>query len=174
MCYLIDQVKKFVADSMLQSYQVFAMTSATKDLDVKLDNALSSMTLDTEGKLVQPLSLRGAFKVFEPTFNLFLSEWMENCNVFGRCKYSSLGVRRCSCSDFVFVLLFAVNWGLYSQVVQVSITLLNAMERSVRSLLELEGLGDPLPDFNAATQLDDSECVCVLILFINSTDVCTS
>lgn len=63
------------------------MTSATKDLDIKLENALSSLTLDTEGLLVRPLSLKAAFKVFDRTFHLFLSEWMENCNVFGRCKH---------------------------------------------------------------------------------------
>lgn len=45
-----------------------------------------------------------------------------------------------------------------------SITLLNNMEKSVRSLLELEGLGDPLPDFNA-TEVDDSECVLLYPFF---------
>ena len=65
------------------------MTSATKDLDNKLDNLLSSLDLDLEGKLVQSFSIRGAFKIFEPTFSLFLSEWMENCNTYGRCEYSS-------------------------------------------------------------------------------------
>ncbi|KAF8962842.1 SAC3/GANP/Nin1/mts3/eIF-3 p25 family-domain-containing protein [Flammula alnicola] len=128
-----DMVKKLVADSVLQSYQVFAMTSATKDLDIKLDAALDSLTLDTEGKLVQTLSLRGVFKIFEPTFHSFLSEWMENCNINGR-----------------------YNWKLYGQVIQASISLLNLISHSVQSLLELSGPQDPLPDFDYS-QLDDCD-----------------
>ncbi|KAH9475152.1 SAC3 family protein 1 [Psilocybe cubensis] len=128
-----DMVKKLTAASTIRSSQVLNMTSATKDLDTKLESALSSLTLDTEGLLVKPLTLKGAFRVFDRTFHQFLSEWMENCSVLGR-----------------------FNWSLYGQVVQVSITLLNNMERAVRSMLELEGLADPLPDFNAA-QVTDSE-----------------
>lgn len=78
-------MKKLVADSVLQSYQVLAMTSSTKDLDKKLD-ALSLLALDTEGKLVQLLSLRGSFKMFETSFDSFIGEWMENCNTNGRCE----------------------------------------------------------------------------------------
>ncbi|PPQ97115.1 hypothetical protein CVT26_000597 [Gymnopilus dilepis] len=130
-----DMIKKLVADGVVQSYNVFAMTSATKDLDNKLDNLLSSLDLDLEGKLVQSLSIRGAFKVFEPTFSLFLSEWMENCNTYGR-----------------------FNWSLYGQVIQVTLRFLNMMSSAIRSLLELSGPEDPLPDFNPS-QIDDSESV---------------
>jgi len=65
------------------------MTSSTKDLDKKLDDALSSLTLDTEGKLVQLMSLRGSFKMFDTSFDSFIGEWMENCNTNGRCKIHS-------------------------------------------------------------------------------------
>jgi nuclear mRNA export protein SAC3 len=79
-------VKKLVADSVLQNYHVFAMTSATKDLDNTLNGALQSLDLDLEGKLVQTLSLKGVFKLFEPIFNSFLSEWIENCSTNGVCE----------------------------------------------------------------------------------------
>ncbi|KAF8151652.1 SAC3/GANP/Nin1/mts3/eIF-3 p25 family-domain-containing protein [Crassisporium funariophilum] len=130
---LFDMAKKLVADSVLQSYHVFAMTSVTKDLDNKLHSALSSLDLDTSGKLVQDLTLRGVFKVFEPAFKQFLDEWIENCGATGR-----------------------FNWSLYGQLVQASITSLNAMSELVKSLLELQGQLDPLPSFNH-TLLDDSE-----------------
>jgi len=78
-------VKKLAVDSTILSYQQFAMTSETKNLDNKLQALLSSLSIDTEGKLVRSLSLKGAFKVFEQTFGLFLNEWMENCNTYGRC-----------------------------------------------------------------------------------------
>ena len=81
-----NQVDKLVAGSVIQSYHVFAMTSATKDLDNKLGGALQSLDLDLEGKLVQTMSLRGVFKIFEPTFNPFLSEWIENCSTNGACE----------------------------------------------------------------------------------------
>lgn len=83
---MFRQVKNLVADSVLQSYQVFAMTSATKDLDNKLGGVLQMLDLDLEGKLIQTLSLRGVFKIFEPTFNSFLSEWIENCSTNGACE----------------------------------------------------------------------------------------
>ena len=79
-------MKKLVADSVLQNYHVFAMTSATKDLDNVLNGALQSLDLDLEGKLVQTLSLRGVFKLFEPIINPFLSEWIENCSTNGVCE----------------------------------------------------------------------------------------
>jgi hypothetical protein len=80
-------VKRLVADSILQSYHVFAMTSATKDLDNILNDALHSLDLDLEGKLVQTLSLRGVFKLFEPTLYTFLNEWIENCSTNRDCEW---------------------------------------------------------------------------------------
>ena len=53
------QVKRFVSENILESYHVFAMTSTTKDLDSKLDDAMKSLSLDTEGKLVKALTVRG-------------------------------------------------------------------------------------------------------------------
>ena len=79
-------MKKLVADSVLQSYHIFAMTSATKDLDNILNGALQSLDLDLEGKLVQSMSLKGVFKLFEPTLNSFLNEWIENCSTNRDCE----------------------------------------------------------------------------------------
>jgi nuclear mRNA export protein SAC3 len=84
--FFFNQVKKLVADLVLQSYHVFAMTSATKDLDNILNGAVQSLDLDLEGKLVQTLSLRGVFKLFEPTLDTFLNEWIENCSTNGDCE----------------------------------------------------------------------------------------
>jgi len=130
---LFDMVKKLVGDSVLQSYHVLAMTSATKDLDNKLSDALQSLDLDLEGKLIQTMSLRGVFKLFEPAFNPFLSEWIEHCSTNG-----------------------AFNWRLYAQLVQVCVTLFNSMSLLVQLLLEVQGQQDPLPAFDY-TQLEDSE-----------------
>jgi len=131
------------------------MTSSTKDLDKKLDDAISSLTLDTEGKLVQLLSLRVSFKLFDPTFNSFLGEWMENCNTNGRCEiYSSLS----SFMNLIFSLINLVNWSLFGEVIQVSIMLLNVISRLVQSLMELSTMPNPLPDFDSRL-LDDSEYV---------------
>ncbi|KAJ3510677.1 hypothetical protein NLJ89_g4539 [Agrocybe chaxingu] len=128
-----DMANRLVSESVFQSCQAFAMTSATKDLDNKLNCVLSSMNLDTEGKLVQSLSSKGVFKLFESSFRTFVTEWMENCAVSGH-----------------------INWNLYGQVVQASISILNTLSQSVHSLLELGPFQDPLPAFDY-TQLDDSE-----------------
>jgi hypothetical protein len=44
------------SDSILQSHRVFAMTAATKGLDLTLQTVLISLIFDTEGKLVKSLS----------------------------------------------------------------------------------------------------------------------
>ena len=62
------------------------MTSATKDLDNILNGALQSLDLDLEGKLVQSMSLKGVFKLFEPTLNSFLNEWIDNCSTNRDCE----------------------------------------------------------------------------------------
>lgn len=144
------------------------MTSSTKDLDKKLDDALSLLTLDTEGKLVQLLSLRGSFKMFDTSFESFIGEWMENCNTNGRCEI------HCSLSAFVnltFSLIFLVNWRLFGEVIQVSITLLNVISRLVQSLMELSTMPNPLPDFDGRL-LDDSEYVVLRLPSSLITDHC--
>src|SRR6266436_5608507 len=113
------------------------MTSSTKDLDNKLDGALSSLTLDVEGKLVRSMSLRESFKIFEPTFDMSLSEWMENCKMSGRCEIHSFPS---TIGDLTFYFIPQVNWRLFGQVIQVSITLLNMISQMVQSLMELNSV----------------------------------
>ena len=143
------------------------MTSSTKDLDKKLDDAISSLTLDTEGSLVQLLSLRGSFKLFDPTFDSFLGEWMENCNTNGRCEiYSSFS----GSMNLTFPPINLVNWRLFGEVIQVSVMLLNVISQLVQSLMELSTMPNPLPDFDSRL-LDDSEYVGLGFLPKLSTDL---
>ncbi|KJA18922.1 hypothetical protein HYPSUDRAFT_44772 [Hypholoma sublateritium FD-334 SS-4] len=128
-------VKKLVADSVLHSYQMFAITACSKDMDHKLDGILNTLALDTEGKLVRTLSLAGVFKLYEPIFEAFLTEWLENCTVNGR-----------------------FDWNLYAQLVQVSVVLLNFISTAVQSLLELSGPRDPLPSFEYHYIGDSESC----------------
>lgn len=37
--------------------------------------------MDLEGRLVEVLELGGVFKQFHPTFDAFVSEWLENCDL---------------------------------------------------------------------------------------------
>lgn len=83
------QIKKLVQEGNLQSYQVFHITAATKELDSKLEATLSEISLDVQGKLVQVLPTRAVFKLFEATFNVYINEWVENCDVNGRCTWFS-------------------------------------------------------------------------------------
>lgn len=66
------------------------MTATTKDLDAKLAASLKAMTIDSDGKLIQTLSLRDVFKLFEPTYSLFVSEWIDNSTINGNCKFTSV------------------------------------------------------------------------------------
>lgn len=112
-------------------------------MDNKLDGILSTFALDTEGKLVRTLSLAGVFKLYEPAFETFLAEWLENCTVNGRCEPLSFLIEIC----FSLFRSFPVDWNLYAQLVQASVLLLNFISTAVQSLLELSGPRDPLPSF---------------------------
>lgn len=54
-------MKKLIEDHSIQSYHSFSLTATTKDLDVKLAEALNVLSLDLEGKLVRSLTIRGKF-----------------------------------------------------------------------------------------------------------------
>ena len=75
---LVIKAKRLESESIIQTYHILSVTSASKELDSRLQNILCSLQLDTEGKLVQSLSSRNLFKAFEPTFTSFFNEWMEN------------------------------------------------------------------------------------------------
>lgn len=99
-------VSKFVEEGILGGHQDFAITTENKDLDTKLEEALGTMAVDVEGRLVQLLSVRGTniscctaswfeilvpgiFKTFESTWVDFSSEWIPSCSVSGECKEAS-------------------------------------------------------------------------------------
>ncbi|KAJ6611001.1 hypothetical protein B0H10DRAFT_2058094 [Mycena sp. CBHHK59/15] len=120
----LDMVNKLVADSILTDFRVFCVTSATTDLDRKFDEAMGALQLDIEGGLVQSLTLRDVFKLFDPAFNSFISEWTKNC--------SSMGY---------------FDWALYSRLLDVAIALLNKTALLSLSLVEADPDEHVLPDF---------------------------
>jgi hypothetical protein len=63
------------------------VTSEAKNLDVKFKEALSSLKLDTAGKLVESLTVQDLFKRFESVLDSFASEWLENSIISGECEY---------------------------------------------------------------------------------------
>ncbi|KAF9062122.1 SAC3/GANP/Nin1/mts3/eIF-3 p25 family-domain-containing protein [Rhodocollybia butyracea] len=82
----IDMVSRAVSDELLTGYSVLSVTSATKaeDLDTRFRDALVELgnKLDVEGRLVDVLpgpGLGAVLKLFYPTFDSFVSEWLENC-----------------------------------------------------------------------------------------------
>jgi len=81
------KAKQLESESIIQSCHVFPVTAATKELDLRLQNILTSLQFDTEGKLVQSLRPKNLFKAFEPTFTSFFNEWKENSKS-SRCGQS--------------------------------------------------------------------------------------
>jgi hypothetical protein len=55
----LKQITKFIEDSVLASYHLLCITSATADLDAKFEMSLGSLALDMDGKLVQTYTLSG-------------------------------------------------------------------------------------------------------------------
>ncbi|PPQ99374.1 hypothetical protein CVT24_009204 [Panaeolus cyanescens] len=128
-----DMIKKFIQDGVLQSSQTFSITAATKELDTKLETTLSGLTLDVQGKRVQTLPARGVFKLFEATFNVYINEWVENCDMHGR-----------------------FHWGLMGQVFEVAVAILNNLMSRIQTLMEVKEPIQHLPEFNGG-QIVDSE-----------------
>lgn len=129
---LIEMVNTLVEESSIQSYGVLSITSATKDLDGKLLEMLDSLSLDWEGKLIRSLTIRGVYKLFEPSFTSFMSEWIENCSVNGR-----------------------FDWGLFGQVLPAGISILNDITRFVFSLITVDEY-NIYPEFDNH-RIEDSE-----------------
>ncbi|KAG5652360.1 hypothetical protein H0H81_005262 [Sphagnurus paluster] len=127
----IDMVNELLQSRNIDSYGTFSISSATKDLDNKLNDVLNGLPLDVAGKLVRPLNIRGmspprfhmltnasrhcrqgAFKLFEPSFTAFAAEWVENCSVNGH-----------------------FDWHIFGALVQAITALTNAIAASVCGLI---------------------------------------
>jgi hypothetical protein len=52
-------ISKMIGEGVLGGHQDFLIASETKALDDKLEEALVSLNLDVEGRLVQSLSVQG-------------------------------------------------------------------------------------------------------------------
>lgn len=61
---LYHMISRMIGEGVLGGHQDFSIASETKALDDKLEEALVSLTLDVEGKLVQSLSVQGMWAVF--------------------------------------------------------------------------------------------------------------
>ncbi|KAG6919686.1 hypothetical protein DXG01_002629 [Tephrocybe rancida] len=110
-----EMVNDLVENHSIEDIQTFSVTSSTNDLDGKLGEALNALSLDIQGKLVKALNTRGTFKVFEPSFTSFISEWIETCAANGH-----------------------FNWQIFTQVVQAAIFVINSAVRAVGGLLRPE------------------------------------
>ncbi|KAF8736497.1 hypothetical protein AX14_014477 [Amanita brunnescens Koide BX004] len=119
-------VQKLVDDSVIGDARVFPVTSEAKNLDVKFKEALSSLKLDTAGKLVESLTVQDLFKRFESVLDSFASEWLENSIISGE-----------------------FDWTIYGEVAKATVRILNGLMASVATLLTLESSGS-LPEFDSS------------------------
>ncbi|KAF8189987.1 hypothetical protein K438DRAFT_1676621 [Mycena galopus ATCC 62051] len=121
---LLDMVNKLVVDSVIASFCAFRLTATTTDLDRKFGEMLNLLQLDVEGRLVQSLTLRDVFKLFDPVFNSFISEWTESCGSSGR-----------------------FDWTLYCRLLDAAVIILNTAAFLSMSLVGVESDGHVLPTF---------------------------
>ncbi|KAJ7442519.1 SAC3 domain-containing protein [Mycena galericulata] len=120
----LDMVNKLVADSVITGFCAFGVTATSMDLDRKFGEAIGALQLDVVGQLVQSLTLREVFKLFDPVFYSFISEWMENCSSTG---------------DF--------DWTLYCRLLGGAVTILNKIASLSMSLVGIESAGPVIPPF---------------------------
>jgi len=99
-------------------------------LDDKLEEALASLTLDVEGRLIQSLSLRGIFRSFESTWKDFIMEWLDTCSASG-----------------------TLDWYLYGKFVEAWVDILNRIASISLGLMEHSPI-DNLPSFSAYNLVD--------------------
>ncbi|KAJ7207064.1 hypothetical protein GGX14DRAFT_456067 [Mycena pura] len=121
---MLDMIKTLVADSVISSFRVFCVTAATTDLDGKLQTALSELEIDVEGRLVQSLTLKDVFKLFDSAFNSFISDCIENCSTGGH-----------------------FDWKLYCRLLEAAVSVLNKAASLSTALVGLEAEGNVLPAF---------------------------
>ncbi|KAG6840779.1 hypothetical protein C0991_004384, partial [Blastosporella zonata] len=127
-----DMVNNLVESHLIEDFQTFAITSATKDIDGKLGDALNALSLDVQGKLVRVLDTRGTFKLFESSFTSFISEWIETC----------------AAND-------SFDWHMFTQVVQAAISIINSAARAVGGLLSEQPPHSILPMFDSGPITDN-------------------
>ncbi|KAJ8080356.1 hypothetical protein PM082_017189 [Marasmius tenuissimus] len=126
-----------VTSGTLSSTRVFSITASTKDLDSKFSEALSSLSLDTEGRLVKAMTTTGVWRAYdEKVIRGFMTEWIENCGVGGE-----------------------FNWVLYGRLVQTMVDVLRRIVECAAGLME-QPLSDEdrFPTFDTA-DVDDSQSV---------------
>ncbi|KAK7046765.1 nuclear export factor [Favolaschia claudopus] len=121
---LLDMVNKLLADSVISSFCAFRVTAATTELDRKFEDALNLLQFDVCGTLVQSLTLRDVFKIFDPAFHSFITEWMNSCSVTGQ-----------------------FDWTLYCRLLDAAVNLLNTTASLATSLLGIEADNLSLPAF---------------------------
>ncbi|RDB21797.1 SAC3 family protein 1 [Hypsizygus marmoreus] len=149
----VDMVNNLLEHNSIQSYHTLWITSSTKDLDNKLGEALNALTLDLEGKLVRPLTIRGTFKLFERRFTSFISEWIENCSINGH-----------------------FDWHIFGQIVEVAVALMNMTARSVSGLIseDLQDHRDLLPEFHGGDVVDNNSAYEDIVAWLSTTGLGTS
>ncbi|KAF7300705.1 Nuclear export factor [Mycena chlorophos] len=76
---LQTMVEKYLSESLLVRSRVLSVKATTTDLDAKFQDALDELEMDVVGKLVQSLTLKDIFKLFEPALNSFIADWLGNC-----------------------------------------------------------------------------------------------
>ncbi|KAF8063426.1 SAC3/GANP/Nin1/mts3/eIF-3 p25 family-domain-containing protein [Lyophyllum atratum] len=140
----VDMVNKLVESHSISSYHTFSVTSATTDLDEKLGEALNTLSLDLDGNLVRSLTIRGAFKTFEPAFTSFISEWIENCS-----------------HDSYF------DWYIFGQIVHAAVALMDTTTRSVLGLISEEPY-DTFPAFDSSGVTDNSSAYDHIIAWLSA------
>ncbi|KAJ7770634.1 hypothetical protein B0H16DRAFT_218508 [Mycena metata] len=133
----LDMVSKLMADSVIASFRTFSVTATTTDLDRKFSEAMDSLQLDVEGRLVQSLTMRDVCKLFEPSFNSFISEWTESCSASGQ-----------------------FDWTLYCRLLDAGVSILNKTAFLSMSLVGLDAEEHLLPAFRPDWNgMRDSESV---------------
>ncbi|KAJ7241021.1 hypothetical protein B0H12DRAFT_1133993 [Mycena haematopus] len=120
----LDMVNKLVADSVIASFSTFRLTATTTDLDRRFGEVLNLLQLDVEGRLVQSLTLRDVFKLFDPVFNSFILEWAESCTSNGH-----------------------FDWTLYCRLLDAAVVILNTTASLSMSLVGVEPDEHVLPAF---------------------------
>ncbi|KAJ7151013.1 hypothetical protein C8R46DRAFT_1123015 [Mycena filopes] len=134
---LLDMVNKLTADSVITSFRAFCVTANTTDLDRKFAETMDSLQLDVDGRLVQSLTLRDVFRLFDPLFNSFVSEWTESCSASGQ-----------------------FDWTLYCRLLDAAVSILNKTAFLSMSLAGIDADEHLLPAFRPNWNgMRDSESV---------------
>ncbi|KIJ19387.1 hypothetical protein PAXINDRAFT_178967 [Paxillus involutus ATCC 200175] len=104
-----DMVNSMVGGGMLTSAHDFLISTATLDMESKLEELLHVIPFDLEARLVKWLSINDLFKTWEHSWDEMTTRWLNNCTVYGEFHWDLHANFLAGCTQLLIHILNEVT-----------------------------------------------------------------